>query len=197
MKKNSLVILFFILATLGLIIGLISWGNKNQADKPSATSLNNLIGKKAPNFILTDRDDKTYTNESLLGKNVVLFFNEGLICYPACWNQIAALGKDERFNNSDTATISVVADSKKSWQPAFEKMPSLTKGTVAFDADKAVSARFGMLNVASSMHSGSLPGHTYVIIDKLGIVRYAMDDPRMGINNDKLAEEILKIDTIK
>ena len=43
------------------------------------------------------------------------------------------------------------------------------------------------------MHPGSLPGHTYVVIDKKGIVRYIFDDPNMGIRNDQLVAEITKL----
>ena len=50
-----------------------------------------------------------------------------------------------------------------------------------------------MLTLDSSMHYGSLPGHTYVIIDKEGIVRYVYDDPRMAINNDLLVAELGKL----
>lgn len=49
-----------------------------------------------------------------------------------------------------------------------------------------------MLKTSSSMHYGSLPGHTYVIIDKEGMVRHVFDDPNMSIHNDQLVAEISK-----
>jgi hypothetical protein len=42
------------------------------------------------------------------------------------------------------------------------------------------------------MHAGQLPGHSYVLIDKTGMVREVFDDPGMGINNDKIVEKFSK-----
>ena len=44
------------------------------------------------------------------------------------------------------------------------------------------------------MHKGIQPGHTYVILDKQGIVRYTYDDPKMGIENELLKKELDKIE---
>lgn len=161
--------------------------NKNTAD------LNNLIGKTAPSFSLSDRNGKIYSSENLKGKNVALFFNEGLMCYPACWDQIAAFPKDERLKGADTVVLSVVTDSPESWQSAIDKMPELKDATVVFDKNASVSKNFGMLTTASSMHYGSLPGHTYMVIDKDGIIRHVFDDPNMAIHNEQLVAEIAKL----
>jgi peroxiredoxin len=44
------------------------------------------------------------------------------------------------------------------------------------------------------MHSGVNTGHTYFIIDKEGIIRFAFDDPYMGTRNDELLKEIERLD---
>lgn len=167
--------------------------NMGQNVPISLTALNNLVNKPAPEFSLLDRNGKTYSAASLRGKNTVLFFNEGLMCYPACWNQIVSLAKDQRFNNENTAAISIVIDSKEDWQQAVNKMPELSQATVIFDDNASVSNRFGAMAVPSSMHPGSRPGHTYVVLDKEGIVRYVFDDPNMAIRNDQLIAEIAKL----
>ena len=125
----------------------------------------------------------------------LLFFNEGLMCYPSCWNQIVALSKDDRFKGGGLLALSVVVDSKEDWDQAINKMPELAKATVVFDTDAAVSRKFGVLSTPSSMHPGSLPGHTYIVIDAEGIVRYVFDDPNMGIRNDQLFTEASKLST--
>ena len=153
-------------------------------------ALNSLIGKPMPDIQLTDKDGKTYTATDFKGKNTVLFFNEGLMCYPACWNQMASFGSDERFNGDQIQAISVVVDSAKDWQTAIAKMPQLAKATTMFDANANASRQLGILTTASSMHRGSLPGHTYVVIDKEGVVRYVFDDPNMAIANDMLFAKI-------
>ena len=167
--------------------------NDHHAGSPMAANsdaLNSLIGKPMPDIQLTDKDGKTYTATDFKGKNTVLFFNEGLMCYPACWNQMASFGSDERFNGDQIQAISVVVDSAKDWQTAIAKMPQLAKATTMFDANANASRQLGILTTASSMHRGSLPGHTYVVIDKDGVVRYVFDDPNMAIANDMLFAKI-------
>ncbi len=164
-------------------------GNNNSTD----LSFYDLVGKPAPNFVLEDYDGNIYSLDNLRGKNTILFFNEGLMCYPGCWNQIAAFGEDVRFKDNNTVALSVVVDSKKDWQYAINKMPTLSKAIVVFDKNAEISRKFGTLTLPSVMHHGALPGHSYVLIDKQGIVRYVLDDPMMGIQNDRLIAEINKI----
>ena len=156
------------------------------AGSASPGNAQNLIGSPVPQFSLKDKNGTVYSSDSLKGKNVVLFFNEGLMCYPACWNQMVQLSKDSRFNNSDTVALSIVIDQPSDWQGATQKMPDLANVTVLYDTDKSVSNQFGMLTVNSSMHYGSFPGHTFVVIDKQGVVRSVFDDPNMGIDNDRV-----------
>lgn len=185
-----------VLIFLAILLGNASTNetkNKTPKDSGSMTSLNNMVSQPMPDFTLKDKDGKTYSPQTLRGKNVILFFNEGLQCYPACWNQIAALGKDSRFMSEDTIALSVIPNSSQEWQRALSKMPDLNKATVLYDQDTSVSKKFGVLNVESSMHSGALPGHTYIVVDKTGVVRYFFDDPKMGIHNDELIENIKKL----
>ena len=209
MKKNNIKTIITAVGIIALIGALFYFGgrNKSSTTSPAAidpmhnsaaanlsiSSLNNLADKPAPDFSFADRDGKVYSSDNLRGKNVILFFNEGLMCYPACWNQIVALSKDDRFKNDDTLVLSVVVDSKEDWQQAINKMPELAQATVVFDKDAGVSKNFGILSTPSSMHPGSFPGHTFVIIDKEGVIRYVFDDPNMGIRNDQLWSEVTKL----
>lgn len=198
MKKNTSTIL-----ATGAIIAFVAGGlyfmgrgsGNPQANGGAASSgsYNDLIGKSLPSFSLRDRNGTEYSAENLKGKNIVLFFNEGIMCYPACWNQMVALATDARFNNTDTKAFSVVIDSRGDWQSAIQKMPDLGKAAVLFDTDKYVSQEFGMLTVPSSMHYGSYPGHTFIIVDKQGVIRSVFDDPNMGIDNDRVATELQKL----
>ncbi len=156
----------------------------------NSDALNALIGKPMPDIQLSDKDGKTYAVADFKGKNTVLFFNEGLMCYPACWNQMAAFGSDERFNSDQIQAISVVVDSAKDWQTAIAKMPQLAKASTMFDANANASRQLGLLTTASSMHRGSLPGHTYIVLDKEATVRYVFDDPNMAVANDMLFSKI-------
>lgn len=171
------------------VIGLIIWG---QFNKPGS-KIDSLLNKQAPSFSFQDRNGNTYSNDNLKGKNIVLFFSEGLACYPACWQQIASFGTDARFNNSDTIALSVVLDSPGDWQKTPQKMDGIDKANIVFDNGGQVSREFGMISVASSMRQGTSPGHTYVIIDKNGIIKYVFDDPAMAVRNDQIAAELSKL----
>lgn len=214
-KNNATLIV--IVVSLALVAGLVVLIFKNSgAQQPTVLTANSanstdsmdshhpktpadisqfssLLGKPAPDFSLTDLNGNTYTPATLKGKNVVLFFNEGLMCYPACWNQIASFPKDNRFKEAGAEVISIVVDTSRDWQDAVNKMPDLAAATVVFDSGKTASNAFGVLNLDSSMHKGAFPGHTYVIIDKNGIVKFALDDPNMALNNDRLIEELKKL----
>ena len=72
-------------------------------------------------------------------------------------------------------------------------MPELAKADTMFDLGASVSRQLGMLTTNSSMHRGQLPGHTYVVIDKDGIVRYVFDDPNMAIANNSLFSKIQEL----
>lgn len=156
----------------------------------NSEALDSLVGKPMPDIQLADKDGKVFTVADLKGKDTVLFFNEGLMCYPACWNQMAAFGSDERFNSAQIQAISVVVDSAKDWKTAIAKMPQLAKATTMFDANANASRRLGLLTTNSSMHRGALPGHTYIVLDKDSVVRYVFDDPNMAIANDMLFGKI-------
>lgn len=155
--------------------------------------LNSLVGKPLPEIELIDKGGKVYKAVDFKGKNTVIFFNEGLMCYPGCWNQIAAFGSDERFNSNEVQAISVVVDSATDWQRAIDKMPKLAQATTMFDPGANTSRQLGMLTTSSSMHRGSLPGHTYMLLDKEGIVRFVYDDPSMRIANDSLFDKIQEL----
>lgn len=154
---------------------------------------NSLVNKKAPDFTLESYDGKKYILSSIKGKNVVLFFSEGLMCYPACWNQIAAFGKDQKFNSENTVVLTIVNDKKEDWKEAVDKMPELAQSVVLFDTDLLVSKAYGVLSLPSSMHRGQLAGHSYLILDKEGIIRFIQDDVQMAIRNDLLIQEIGKL----
>lgn len=169
-----------------------SMANHHSAPKPAdSTIFNSLLNKPAPDFSLESYDGKTYKLSDLKGKNVLLFFNEGLMCYPACWNQIAAFGSDKELGRKAIA-LNITTDPKKDWKEAVSKMPELSPAIVLFDTNKAVSNVYGVLKLESSMHRGQFPGHTYVLIDKEGVVRFIKDDVQMAVRNKELIAEMDK-----
>ena len=207
MSKQTITSLIIILI---LVTGLVWWSKStdNQVlntspDSETKSTIDlgvqekidfvEAVGQKAPDFELESIDGTTVKLSDYLGKNVVLFFNEGSMCYPACWSQMAELGNDSRFDTASITAFSIVTDPKSQWLDIVSKSTNLAKSKILFDTARSVSKAYDVLNLNSSMHPGSLPGHTYFIIDKEGIIRFTMDDPYMALANDKLIREIEKL----
>jgi len=184
---------------LGGLILFTSGGNPSEIngtispDVKEKIYFKEAVGQKAPDFELESISGETVKLSDYLGKNVVLFFNEGSMCYPACWDQIAGLGNDLRFDTESIAAFSVVVDTKSQWLDIVSKSPNLAKSKILFDTSRSVSKAYDVLYLDSPMHPGALPGHTYFIIDKEGIIRFTLDDPNMALANDKLIKEIEKL----
>lgn len=212
MNKQIIAVFGIVAVIVVLVFGLTAFSSKDDiANKtselssssdvgghhgPSVTDeslFNSLVGKPAPDFALESYDGKQINLKDLKGKRVVLFFTEGLMCYPSCWNQMVAFAKDSAFNNNDTITLSISVDRREDWKEAIDKMPELSSAIVLFDTNKQVSNAYGVLSLGSSMHKGQFPGHTYLIVDRDGIVRFIEDDPQMGVRNDKLKTELEKL----
>jgi len=207
-KKQTVIIascaMIFILAVIGLSFFLTRKINQDndQLNHPGEhhenqsvyeQKFNDLLGKQPPDFTLYSYDNSKIILSEQKGKKVVLFFTEGVMCYPSCWNQIAAFGKDEIFKREDTIVFSIVVDTKNEWKKAIDKMPELGATTVLFDSSKTISKEYGVLSLPSSMHKGQYPGHTYLILDKDGVVRFTKDDPQMAVRNDELKAELEKL----
>ena len=207
MSKQTITSLIIILI---LVTGLVWWSKStdNQVlntspDSETKSTIDlgvqekidfvEAVGQKAPDFELESIDGTTVKLSDYLGKNVVLFFNEGSMCYPACWSQMAELGNDSRFDTASITAFSIVTDPKNQWLDIVSKSTNLAKSKILFDTARSVSKAYDVLNLNSSMHPGSLPGHTYFIIDKEGIIRFTIDDPNMALANDKLIKEIGKL----
>lgn len=175
-----------------VLLALAFWPNgKNTAQiegvLSAPISFQQAVGSVAPDFSLEGLNGSMVRLSDYKGKDIVLFFNEGGMCYPACWNQMASLATDPRFNNNNTVVFSIVLDPRSYWLGAVYKVSGLEKAKILFDTNGSVSTTYDVLNLPSSMHPGRYPGHTYFVIDKNGVIRYTLDDPNMGINNGKIA----------
>lgn len=193
-KQNIPLIIGAVIFSILILVGVIFLqGREKNVGGPASVADNGqfrfktAVGKKAPDFTLPDIAGNQIALSSLLGKNVILFFNEGLMCYPACLDQVVELNK---LNQNDTVAYSVVVDSSKKWLDAQKDLPYLKDAKVLFDAGAKVSRQYDTLALASSMHKGMYPGHTYYLIDEEGIVRFILDDPYMANRNKELSAEL-------
>lgn len=199
MSKNRLFVIIGVIGTISLVVvGAWLWqGRAKEEIQPEVLSQAGLnfteaVGQRAPDFTLLDIGGNNVTLESLSGRNVVLFFTEGFMCNP-CFTQLIALSKDERLNNNETVSYSIVVGDWEKWLKILADLPPLPPLKVLFDPEGRISQSYDTLNVPSSMHKGLDNGHTYFVIDRQGIVRFAFDDTAMGLRNDQLVGEIEKL----
>lgn len=204
MKSSNKKILIGIMAIIaGGIVLLIA--NNSPSDTKGAISpsikekiyFKDAIGKPAPDFELASIEGATFKLSDYRGKNIVLFFNEGSMCYPACWDQVEKLGTDARFDTENITAFSIVTDTRKQWLDIVSKTPNMAKAKILFDTSRSVSKAYDVLYLDSPMHPGVFPGHTYFIIDKEGMIRFTLDDPNMALANDKLIKELEKLEKTK
>ncbi len=211
MKNVTIFASVNILIVLLAITALTVWGNNRPATNQQAaqnddmsghhggstpantSAFDSLKGKPAPDFTLEDYSGNKVTLSALKGKKVILFFNEGLMCYPACWNQIAAFGRGDELSGKGVVVFNIVKENRNDWKDAVKKMPDLAKATVLFDTTASVSSAYGVLTLPSSMHKGQYPGHTYFIVGPDGVIKFAQDDPQMAVRNKELTAEVDKI----
>lgn len=157
-----------------------------------AFTLPSTIGR---NISLSDYSDR---------KNVLLYFQEGIMCAP-CWEQIEDIQKEyDKFESLDMEVITITVDPLN----ALIK-ESTTRGItlpVLEDEDLSVSKAYDVLD--HSMHPGSRPGHSFILIGKDGNIVWKKDyypagtniggmnmspDGRMYVPVGELLEEIYKV----
>lgn len=148
------------------------------------------VGSVAPNFSLPSTTGQTINLSDYRGKNVFLFFMEGVMCSP-CWQEVSRLERyKEDFAKINTVVIPISVDDKTAWGPILTEekitMPIL------IDADRKVSTLYKAIGAPSSMHADR-PGHTYIHIDVNGKIHASSDFPEMNVKTSVLLEHIAKL----
>src|SRR3989344_6244310 len=92
-RKMIFIFLPIVLITGGIIFALVNYSPKEAPREKF--SFKQAIGEQAPDFSLESIDGKTIKLSDYKGKNIVLFFTEGSMCYPSCWDQMSSFGNDE------------------------------------------------------------------------------------------------------
>lgn len=165
-------------------------GRGQQASAPTASQLN----KPAPAF--DERDvvtGNTISSESLRGKNMLLFFSEGVMCQ-ACFQQIQALeARAADLKQRGLVLVNVTSDRVADARQAAETY-RITTPLVA-DEDRDMSGAYDVLG--QGMHPNTA-GHTFILVDRQGVIRWRRDywlgsEPTMYVKPDKLLADIPKL----
>ncbi|OGI15587.1 hypothetical protein A3K63_01575 [Candidatus Micrarchaeota archaeon RBG_16_49_10] len=136
------------------------------------SSVNEWIGRAAPGFTLPASNENEislsdYSDE----KNVLLFFHEGVGCAP-CWQQIKDMQQSiQEFEDLNVEILSITVDSLRDQEAETDGM-GITLPLLS-DSDLSVSKAYDALTY--SMHPGIRPGHTFILIDMNGAIRWRQD----------------------
>jgi len=193
-RKSLLLKVMLIVITIGIVGGLVYLfaTSKPAGQNGSSTSLNSIgnlkLGDQAPDFSLPATNGKTVSLKDYQGKNVLLYFQEGVMCQP-CWKQIGSMQKNsDLFNQIGTEIVTIGVDSASTWGPIL-KAEGVTTIPVLIDDDRIVSGAYGVLSMPSQMHSDR-PGHTFILVDKDGKIAWIGDYPTMRVTDEEILNSI-------
>lgn len=177
--------LFAIVIMLSLIATIFPISLQNSFASKSINKIgaseNETSSNKASDFDLPSTTGESIQLSDYSGKkNVLLYFQEGIMCDP-CWKQLEDIQKvyDDKFKPLNIEVITITVDPInaliKESQRRGISLPVL-------DDDKLkVSSTYRMLD--NSMHPGSRPGHSFVLIDSKGDILWEKDYyPSTGSN---------------
>ena len=129
-------------------------------------------GDAAPDFTLTGADGSAFHLADMRGRQVLLYFHEGLGCAP-CWQQIDAIQADlARFKAVGVDQVVAISTDPAAAQAQRAQRTGITLPTLA-DPDRSVSGAYGTL--AYGMMNGALPGHTFILVGVDGKIRWRAD----------------------
>jgi len=135
----------------------------------------------APRFSLAATDGGQVSLDDYRGRNVVLYFNEGVGC-DACFYQMVELEKHgDHLADAGLTVVPVAVNPAGAVRQEMERFGLTTPFLV--DPDRRVSAAYGTIGTG---HHADLPGHSFVLVDGTGRLRWRGDYPGMFVPPDEL-----------
>ena len=169
-----------------VIAALLFVSSLADSNRPGASSgISSLaVGSRAPHFAGTDPltgqlIDSTY----LAGRNVLYYFSAGSTCQ-ACMTQAQALQHDAAQLLRDHITLVMVTNDSATSLAASARSYGLTIPMVA-DPGGVMTSRFGAVGGGMDMGANTAD-HSFVLVDRHGIVRFHEDFPGMWISTSAL-----------
>ncbi len=178
----------------GLAIAAVNFGGGLLQSRPAAAAgfdkiavSSPLVGKPAPDFVLTDLSGTRVTLQNLRGEQnrpVVLFMSAGGGC-GTCLVQIEKMGRSAALTDGSVMAAAVMSshtDSIDEWRTFVRDHPEFRKIPILFDMSGDALRAYGATALQSGMNHGGghSPGHSYYVIDRSGVIRMVADDPMMG-----------------
>ncbi|MDV3277194.1 MAG: peroxiredoxin family protein [Nitrososphaerales archaeon] len=165
--RNALIVIAFLVVAIAAIAYVAT-----RANESSSAML--MAGDKAPEFVLTSVNGTSFNlNNYLAESDVLLFFNEGLTCSP-CLQQMVDIDRNySAFSGIGVTVVSITTNSMSDMK-AWAQNNGITNMMVLSDQSLQVDQEYTTL-YAGSMHAGSAPGHTFILVGKDGNVLWRKD----------------------
>ncbi len=143
-----------------------------------------LQGERAPAFQETDViTGEAVSSSTLGGKNVLLFFSEGVMCQ-ACFEQIQDLqARVQVLEDRGLVLVNITPDEPGILLKAAEAYEITTP--LVSDEDRDMSRAYDVLGKEGAMHADT-PGHTFILVDADGQIRWRRDYATMYVDPEEL-----------
>lgn len=154
--------------------------HQNSHDKHGATAGGGFkhvegqpgMGSMAPAFTLTSATGQRVSLSDFRGKNVLLYFQEGLMCEP-CWTQIKDLEQNKTALQTEgiDAVVSITTDqaNQLSRKVRDEKLSTPVLSDPTLHVSRAYNANeYGMMGDARD-------GHSFVLVGPNGTITWRAD----------------------
>ncbi len=166
-------------AAAGLIIATaLSVGSSSGTTQSSAV-------RAAPGFTLTSTSGKAVSLASYRGRDVVLYFSEGVGC-DACFYQMTEFQSHAaELAKAGITVVPIVMN--PAGQVRQETAAFGIRTPYLIDTTGSVSRAYGMLG--KGMHPG-LPGHGFILIDARGMQRWHGEYPSMYLSTAGLITQV-------
>lgn len=138
----------------------------------------------APPFELATTDSREVALADYRGRNVLLYFNEGVGC-DVCFYQTAKLEADEAFTSVDVTLVPIVMNPTAQVAPELQRFGVRTPYLA--DPDGSVARAYDTLGTG---HHADLPGHTFILVGPDGTIRWRGDYPGMWVEPAELASAV-------
>lgn len=169
---RSLIVGFVGIAAILALAAIFSSNASSAGDSGYAFQVGEPSTGPAPEFALPSASGQTVALDDYAGDDVLLYFQEGLMCQP-CWDQLSDI--EERWGDFEAFGIDAIVSITTDPVNALAQKVQLEdlSSPVLSDRDLAVSKIYD--SNSYGMMGGSHNGHTFILVGPEGDIRWRTD----------------------
>lgn len=139
---------------------------------------------RAPGFSLPSTDGRTVSLAGLRGQPALLYFSEGVGCDPCFYQQAKIEEIQAAFDKAGLRVVPIVVNPADQVRAELRRFGLETPFLI--DADRRVSKAYETIGTG---HHADLPGHSFVLVDGSGRLRWRLDEPSMYVDPQRLLRD--------